>query len=48
MNPDYEKLSKYEVPELDALLTKLMLYLQSVTDSEQLLFAQGTLIATLF
>jgi hypothetical protein len=34
MNPDCEKLSKSEVHELDALLTKLMLYLQSVTDSE--------------
>jgi hypothetical protein len=34
MNPDCEKLLKNEVPELDALLTKPMLYLQSVTDSE--------------
>jgi hypothetical protein len=34
MDPDYERFSKHEVQELDALLTKLMLYLQSVTDSE--------------
>lgn len=34
MNIDYEKLSNNEVQNLDALLAKLMLYLQSVSDSE--------------
>ena len=34
MNIEYERLSKNEVQELDALLTKLLLYLQSVSDSE--------------
>ena len=34
MNIDYERLSKIEVQEIDDLLKKLMLYLQSLCDSE--------------